>query len=264
MSDFLSEFLPPEWAVCLSIAALLLLLAEAGFRSGFRLYAKKDDSHTRQIAGIQGAVLALLGLLLGFTMAMAVNRYDTRRNLIVKEANAINTTYLRASLLSEPHQMPIRDLLRRYVDIRVKYAALAVDPAKLAEGLRASAEIEGELWNHAVAAAKEAPNNITGTFITSVNELIATDAERLAAGRAYIPGGVWLLLIIVAGFGCFTTSYNAGAQGARTTLGSFLLPLLITVVILLIFDLAHPLRGVIRTSQQPLIDLQQSLQAKQP
>lgn len=61
-----------------------------------------------QIGGIQGAVLGLLGLLLGFTFAMAVGRYDTRRGLVLKEANAIGTTYLRASLLPDTHQDPVK------------------------------------------------------------------------------------------------------------------------------------------------------------
>ena len=90
--------------------------------------------------------------------------------------------------------------------------------------------------------------------------MIETDAERLTAARTTIPGGVWLLVVLVAAVGCFITTYNAGAQGARTILGGILLPLLITVVIILIFDLAHPRHGFIHTSQQPLIELQQLLQ----
>jgi hypothetical protein len=120
--------------------------------------------------------------------------------------------------------------------------------------------MQTELWKHATEAAKEAPNDITASFIESLNETIDTDAERIAAMRAGIPGGVWLLLIVVAAFGCVTTSYGAGAEGARTKLGSVFLPLLITVVIVLIFDISHPRVGLIRISQQPLVDLQQSIQ----
>jgi hypothetical protein len=262
--NFLSRVLAQEWAVLLCTAALLLVLSEAGFRFGLRLHAAHDEARKKQIGGIQGAVLVLVGLLLGFTMAMAVNRYDLRRDLVVKQANAISTTFLRASLLPNAHQAPVRDALRRYVDVKLKYPPFADNPAKPAEGTRLSADLEAELWKHATAAANEAPTNITGTFIVSLNEMIDTEAERIAAGRARIPDGVWLLVIVVAGFGCFTTSYNAGAQGARTKLASVFLPLLLTVVIVLIFDLAHPRQGLIRTSQQPLIDLQQSIQPVEP
>jgi hypothetical protein len=263
VGNFFSQIFLQEWLVFLVTGSILLLFSEVGLRCGLRLHAARDEAHKVQIGGIQGAVLSLLGLLLGFTMAMAVTRYDMRRDLVVKEANAINTSYLRASFLPEVHQAAVRDLLRRYLEMRLIYQPLAGDSEKLVTGERLSATLEAELWEHATAAAKEAPTPITATFIATLNEIFDTYNERIAAARATIPGGVWLLLVFVAAVGCFTTSYNAGAQGARTVLGGILLPLLVTVVIILIFDLAHPRKGFIHTSQQPLIDLQESLQAKQ-
>jgi hypothetical protein len=264
MEDFFSRIVVQEWALVLVTGSILLLLSEIGLRCGLRLHAARDEAHKVQIGGIQGAVLSLLGLLLGFSMAMAVSRYDMRRVLVVKQANTIGTTYLRVSLLPEAHQGPMRDLLRRYLDVRLKYQPLADGRARIAEGERLSAALEAQLWEHVTAAAKEAPNAITGQFIATFNDIFNTYTERVAAARATIPSGVWLLLVFVAGVGCFVTTYNAGAQGARTILGGVLLPLLVTVVIVLIFDLAHPRQGLIHTSQQPLIDLQRSLQSTQP
>ena len=253
-----------ELLVFLLLMALMLAFAEAGYWLGLRLHTTKDEARKGQIGGIQGAVLGLLGLLLGFTFAMAVDRYDTRRGLVVQEANALGTTYLRASLLPDAHQAPVKDLLRRYVDLRLKYWPLVDDPAEFAEGTRLVGDIQAELWKHATEAAKEAPNDITATFIESLNETIDTHTRRIAAMRAVIPGGVWLLLIILAAFGCVTTSYGAGAEGVRSKLGSVFLPLLIAVVIVLIFDVSHPRVGVIQIGQQPLDDLKQSMQTNQP
>jgi hypothetical protein len=259
MEKLIETIFGDQWLVLLVVAALLLALAEAGFRVGLRLHATKDEPRRSQIGGVQGAVLGLLGLLLGFTFAMAVGRYDTRRELVLKEANAVGTTWLRAGLLPEAHRAPVKDLLRRYVDVRLKYEALSGDPAMRAEGIRLSAGIENELWRHAEAAAREAPTAVTVSFITTLNEMIDTDAERVAAHRNRIPSGVWVLLVFVAAFGCFTSSYGSGAQGARSAFTSVLLPGLITIVILLIFDLTHSRQGFIGINQQPLIDLQQSI-----
>ena len=110
-----------------------------------------------QIGVIQGAVLGILGLLLGFTFSMAVERYDRRRDLVLQEANAIEITWLRASLLPDSHRQVVRDLLRDYVDIRLRYAVALREPVVLAEGLRRSAEIHATLWQHAEAAASGRP-----------------------------------------------------------------------------------------------------------
>ena len=262
INDVLERIFGNQLAVFLIIIAIMLAFAEIGYRLGLRLHVANDVARKGQIGGIQGAVLGLLGLLLGFTFAMALERYDTRRGLVVQEASAVGTTYLRASLLPEAHQSPVKDLLRRYVDVRLQYWPLVDDPAQFAAGKRLIDDLQTQLWKHATEAAKEAPNDITATFIESLNETIDLDAKRIAALRANIPGGVWLLLIVIAAFGCATTNYGGGADGARSNLGSVFLPLLITVVIVLIFDISHSRVGLIQLGQQPLDDLQQSMKVR--
>jgi hypothetical protein len=263
MDEFINYVFRNQWVVFILPALLLMGIAELGFRFGLRLYASQDEARKAQIGGIQGAVLGLLALLLGFTFAMAVNRYEARRELVVKEANAIGTTFLRAALLPEAHVAPVEDLLRRYVALLLKYQPLSKDPAKLAEGLRLLGDIQAELWTHAVAASRASPTPIVATFITTLNETIDTEAERVAARQNRVPGSVWLLLLIVASLGCLTSNYNAGAQGVRFLFSSILLPLLIAVVLTLVADIASPYRGFIRVSQQPLVDLQQAIQPTQ-
>jgi hypothetical protein len=251
-----------QWAFAALVVVVLLGISEAGYRVGLRLFKAHDEARRSQIGGVQGAMLGLLGLLLGFTFSMAVNRFELRRDLVLKEANTIGTTWLRAGLLPETHRTATKELLRRFVDVRIKYQKVSYDPAQVAEGLRLSAEIENELWQHAEAAAKEAPTPITATFINTLNEMIDTDAERITAGRNSIPAAVWFLLIVVAASGCLTSAYGSGAQGARSAFTSGFLPLLISVVIVLIFDLMHTHQGVVSISQQPMLDLQQSMQAQ--
>ena len=106
MSEPLDSVFQSQWVVFALPAVLLVGFAELGFRLGLRLYVATDTARKGEISGIQGALLGLLGLLLGFTFAMAVSRYQARRDLVVKEANAIGTTFLRASLLPEAHQAP--------------------------------------------------------------------------------------------------------------------------------------------------------------
>ena len=134
MEEVLVAVFRTEWHVLLILGGILVLVAELGFRLGMRLHVSHDEARKEQIGGLQAAVLGLLGLLLGFTFAMAVARYDARRDLVVQEANAIGTTYLRAQLLPEPQRTDSIELLR-------SYGALAVD---LSEHVVFSDRFEGD------------------------------------------------------------------------------------------------------------------------
>jgi hypothetical protein len=201
VDQVLNQALPGEWVIFTLLALLFAGFAEIGFRLGWHLHPTKDAASKDLRGGIQTARLGLVGLLLGFTFAMAVGRYELRHDLAVKEANAIGTTFLRASFLPDAHRVPVEDLLRRYVDLRLRYQPVAGDPVQLAEGLRLSAGIQRQLWEQAVASARETPTPIVATFINALNETIDTEAERLAAARNTVPGAVWLLLLAVASLG---------------------------------------------------------------
>ena len=195
---------------------------------------------------------------------MAVARYDTRRGLVLAEANAIGTTWLRADLLSAEHRTAIENQLRRYVDVRLEFYAAGEDKEKQAAAERRTAQIQRELWAQAVAAGKEAPSPLTPTFIAALNETIDLDATRMNALRTRVPGAVWLLVLVVAICGCCASGYGAGASGARNGFANIILPLLIATVITLIADLDRPRGGLIGISQQPLLDLKESLNGFTP
>lgn len=248
-----------ELVVCVVSAILLLACAELGFRLGLRVHASRDEARKRSVAGVPGAILGLLGLLLGFTFAMAVGRYDTRRALVVQDANAIGTAYLRASFLPDAHVQPVEDLLRRYTALHIDAFRIWNDPVARAAAVARSAELQRELWSHATAAGREAPSAMVASFVSALNDAFDTESERIAASRAGIPPTIWVLLLFVAGIGCLSNSYAAAAEGVRSPFSTLVLPLLITVVVVLIFDLMHPRQGLIGQSQQPLRDLQQSI-----
>ena len=264
MDEILASIFRNQWMVIIIVALLLFLCAEVGFRGGLRLYIAKDDQRITQIGGIQGAVLGMFGLLLGFTFSMAVGRYENRRDLVLQEANSIGTTYLRAAFLPQTHKTAVEAKLLRYVDVRLDFYNVGTDQTKIAAVENETAALQRELWAHTVAVAKEAPTPITATFINSLNETIDLDATRLNALRSRVPAAVWLLVLIIAGASCYASGYGAGASGARATLSSVLLPLLIAVLITLVSDFDRPRQGLIGISQQPLIDLKASISNPKP
>jgi hypothetical protein len=258
LDEILPRILSSQWRVIIIVSAVLLLATEVGFRIGLGLFRAKDEARKAQIGGVQNATLGVLGLLLGFTFAMALGLYENRRDLVQREANSIATTFLRAAFLPATHQATVENLLRRYVVVRLNFYKSGDEAARAAAELSA-AEIQRELWTHAVQAGKESPSPIVATFITSLNETIDFDATQLHAFRTRVPGSVWILVLAVAIVGCCATGYRAGSSGARAGFSDVALPLLLAIVITLVVDLAHPQGGLILIDQRPLLDLQNSL-----
>ena len=98
------------------------------------------------MGAVVGATLGLLAFLLAFTFGMAASRYDTRKQLVLQEANAIGTTYLRAEFLQEPQRSDIRNVLREYAALRAQGVTLLMTPAVMAQ----SSALHDRLWADAV------------------------------------------------------------------------------------------------------------------
>src|SRR5512137_431463 len=118
----------------------MVLLLELGRHLGRRRQSKDEERARAGLGAVEGAVFALLGLLLAFTFSGAASRFDARRQLIVEEANAVGTAWLRLDLLPANAQPELRDLFRRYLDSRLAvYQKLPDFQAARAELSNASA-----------------------------------------------------------------------------------------------------------------------------
>jgi hypothetical protein len=254
------DFLP-IWGVFLANVAVVLAAIEGGFRLGqYRRRRLEEDKPP--VGEVVAATLALLAFLLAFTFGLAASRFDVRRGLVIDEANAIGTTYLRAGLLPEPHRTGVRTLLREYVDVRLE----AVQPGKLSESIRRSGELHARLWAHAVAVGEKNPGSIVvGLFIGSLNEVIDLHTKRLALGvRNRIPGPIWAALYFVTIIGTSVMGYHSGLAGLGRSLANLALVLAFTAVMTLIADLDRPQDGLLRVSQQVMVDLRDSFEETSP
>jgi len=256
LESLLSALFPNQFFVLFGVGLILLTVAEIGYRMGIRIPSKEDVPFQNEIAGYQSAVLGLLALLLGFTFSMALNHYDLRRSLVIQEANSIGTTWLRTSFLpGEPKEIS-RKLLRDYVNHRITQD----DPgSEHRENLKQITALQGALWLQAEKAAAIAPNPITASYITSLNETIDLSSTRMAASRVRVPGALWMILLIVSTFGIWASGFSSGVNGKRALFLTVGLPVLITLVLLLITDLSSPKRGLIRTDYSSMTDLRDSM-----
>ena len=191
------EFLYSQSEILIVVTLLILLGlgAETGYRLGRRRTSQLGEPAKSQLSSIQSAILALLGLLLGFTVAMSISRYDGRKHAIVHEANAIGTAALRARVLPAPERAEAIDLFRQYVDIRLRGSRERLDVTARTELDRRAAEIQERLWMVAATVTKKEPQNFTtGLFITALNDLIDAKGLRDAALDNHVPASVLLLL----------------------------------------------------------------------
>jgi hypothetical protein len=201
-----------------------------------------------------GSLLALLAFLLAVTMGMASDRFDTRRSLVLQEANAIGTTYLRAGYLPEPASTEIRELLREYVPLRVNVA----DRAQFLAHQARSTEIQAEIWARTEGLARATPDSdVLALFIESLNETIDLQESRvIAILTARVPETILLLLIVGEVLTMAMVGYSAGLTRRRSMLTALVLVLVLSAVLTIVVDLDRPRDGFLQVSQQPLLDVQ--------
>jgi len=248
----------PLWIMFLFTFGLFLLALEGGYRlAHYRQKRSADEKETAAPVGaIVGALLGLLAFMQAFTFGMAASRFEERRQAMNAEANAIRTTYLRAALLPEPISTDTRNLLREYVDARLKGVRLE----SLDEAIARSKEMHGRLWLQAIAAGEKGKPPVASLFIQSINEVIDLHAKRVNAGlRARVPGIIWIVLYVLAILGMSALGYQGGLAGKRRTIAIFIVVSAFSMVLVLIADLDRPGDGLFRIGQESMIDVRNSM-----
>lgn len=250
-------------SVILPLALLLAGLVAAGQLAcslGLSAAPRTGDPERGQLGALQAALLGLLGLLLGFTFSMTASRYDTRRLLVVDEANAIGTAYLRAGALEEPARAEVRHLLEAYVGARLDFYQAGDDAPRLAAASQLSERLQVRFWSRAMAAARTAPTAITlGLLLQALNDVIDLHSKRLMALENRVPDSILVLLVLLAMGALAMVGYSSGLAGSRELAAQLLLAVLVAAVVFVIVDLDRPYRGLIQVGQGSMIALRESL-----
>ena len=237
-----------------------LAVIEIGFRLGRRRGERRDNAAITHVGELQTALLGLLALLLGFTFAMSVSRFDNRKALVVEEANAIGTTFLRSQFLHEPHRQAVARLIRDYVAARLVSWNDPDERARIAAHDTAS-RIQQDLWTHiGEGAAQQAASVPVGLLIHSLNQTIDLREESRAAVDNHVPEPVLFLLIFVTAVSLAFVAYRSGLTGQRRFVLNAMFALLIVLVLAVILDLDRPGRGLIKVSQASMIRLKETME----
>src|SRR5262249_43258319 len=204
------------------------------------------------------AVLALLAFVLALTFGAAASRYDSRRDALMGDVNAIQTTYMRAGLVPDPYRTLTRSLLRDYVEVRMSMGDVYGDPERL-RALRArTTALTNMLWTQAEGLAAKDSNDINALFSEGITDMVEYQNRRIAFGANFrIPTFVWEILVLSSCISMFIMGFQFGLSGKRSFPAQLALVLTFALVVQLIFDLDSPGKGFIHLNQQPMIDLYQ-------
>jgi len=252
----------PLWFVFVLTLAVCIGSAEAGaVLAGIAIRKRNVQELETPLGALVGAMLGLLAFILAFTFGMTGSRFDDRKQLVLDEANAIGTTYLRAALLPEKQGLEVRRLLREYAEVR-----LSVKDGHIQEVLDKSEEIHGKLWAQTKSVAQEKMDSeLRALFVTSLNELIDLHQSRQTVGLEFrVPGWVWLSVQLLAVLTMLALGFQIGMAGTRRLLGTPVLALAFSLVIVMIADTDRPEEGLIRVTQQPIADVQKMMQRDSP
>lgn len=258
------DFLP-LWGVFTVTSIIIVIAIETGYALGKRRQRRLKDGEQLSLGGGVAATLGLLAFMLAFTFSSGTSRWDTKKELILAESNALATAFLRADLLPEPYRGQARNILAEYTDQRIaaRRTMLGLDSSgqlaaftdHVGEKIGESKDLQVRLWQVAVGAAEAQPSPITALFINAVNEVLDLHQMRVTVTfQQRMPKVFWMTLYVLAVLAMGMAGYEAGAtKGARALVG-WVIALAFASVILLVVALDRP--QVASVSYAPMLEVQ--------
>jgi len=241
----------------------MLLFLEIGRRAGIRRMKEDAGTAGEGVGAVDGAVFALLGLLIAFTFSGAIVRFDTRRQLIVEETNDIGTAYLRLDLLPADLQPALREGFRQYLDARLDVYRKVPDMVAVKESLDKANELQSQIWRQAVAAsqAKGAPPAAPMLLLPALNAMIDITTTRTMATQIHPPAIVFVMLFGLALAASLLAGYGMTGNKVRSWSHMLGFALVMAFAVYVILDIEYPRLGLIRVDafDQALIDLRESM-----
>ncbi len=248
----------PSWALALVLLTIVGAATVAGY--AFGRFLREHEAKLREPFGVlQGALLGVVGLILAFGLTLAVGRYEDRRAATVTEANAIGTTYLRAQLIAEPARTPSLALLREYTDQAIAVANEVPNSSGMRRTTAREGVLQRRLWRLAGEAIGTAPlASAPRLYVDSLNATIDAQGARLSALANRVPAAVLALEVFgaAAAIGVLALHISVLGRGLVPMLAA---SALVTLLLLVTFDLDRPTRGVITVPSTPLVSVRASM-----
>lgn len=250
----------PLWALFITSVALVMIPAEVGFRLGRYMVRRPRHETEHAVTTLVAPALGLLAFILAFTFSLAQERYQDRRRVQFDLANALGTTYLRASFAGQPHEREIKRLILAQLDAYLTER----DDASMRASHKRIALMSDTAWRHATAVVATTTQPVfTSLLVQSLNQTIdLSERRRHIFELERIPLAIWLALAGLTMIGMGLMGYDGGMSSATRSLGMIPLAMAFCIVIFLIADLDRPYAGTLRPNREVLSELRASLATK--
>jgi len=249
-------------AIALSLFALIVLSMRSGWVVGRRRLAAMGDGANEGLGAVDGAIFGMMGLLLAFTFTGAASRFEQRRELIVQETNAIGTAWLRLDLLGAEPREQARNLFRRYLDQRLDVYLDVTNQARTAQSLAAVAALQAQIWNLAVAQAREDKSQpLVQSLLPALNDMFDIATARVLATRQHPHPAIFGLLLVLVLVSAFLVGFSQAKVTRQSRLHLIGFSVTTALALYLIIDLEYPRVGMIRVDgfDSALVELRASM-----
>jgi hypothetical protein len=241
-----------SWELGLLVFAVIGGTCALGVLTGRHL-RDRSERYREPIGALQGALLGVVGLILAFGLSLAVGRYQDRREDVVTDANTIGTAYLRAQTIAEPERSRSLELLRRYNDLAIRVTSEIPGSAAIGATSAQQGHVQQLLWRLAGESLNARPrDSAPRLYVDSLNAMIDQQNVRISGLNNRVPNAVlWLELLAAAlGLGLLALYLEVLGKGMIPIVAA---AVIVSVLVLVTFDLDRPTRGLIKIPATPLL-----------
>jgi hypothetical protein len=248
------------WLLPIVMLIVLSLTIELPYRY-VRPILGAVERNVDAFTSVQAGLLTLASFVLGLSFAQASARYDTRRELVVKEANAIGTTWLRADQLEAAQSRAFRKVLTDYTAARLKAYQTPRDPELYKRTIAQSDRDQSSMWQLASSALHERSTDLgLSLLMESLNDTIDVSAEQLQALTSHVPTAVVVLTLVLVTLGALSLGLRFALDKSRPAALSAVYVVACVVVINMMVDYDRPQTGFVTISLNPLKAQLQTMQ----
>jgi hypothetical protein len=201
---------------------------------------------------VQAGLITLAAFVLSLSFSQASARFDVRRELVVKEANAIGTTWLRADQLPSAQAKRFRQILTDYTAKRLESDETPEDQPAFYEIIRQANLDQDRLWAIVSPALREHPYLGLSLLMQTLNDTIDVSGEQVQALIEHVPTAILTLMLLLLTLAMLSTGIRFARDRSRPVFLSTLFVFACVVVVSMVVDYDRPQSGFVKVDLRPM------------